>query len=391
MAMSRSALIGLLALALAGPVAAQEGPDRSAIGAAGDGPYLLPDQRPGWLARSVSAELTPVDRHVPLLGQVTVNAVGDIPAFVVPLRPVAQRTEFDILPLDASTRLLVLADTHGEYDIVVEFLRRQGVIDDNVNWAFGDGQMVVTGDMFDRGPHQLQLLWLFYKLEAEAQAAGGRLHVLLGNHEAMVLRDDLRYLHPRYPEVARILGAERYSQLFAPETLLGDWLSHKNAVLKLGDLLFTHGGISPQVVDADLSIAGMNSALRRALLTPVARRAELDPEAALVAGSFGPTWFRGYFPDSATVERPYMPASEVERSMAHYGVSRIFVGHTIMPQVTPLYEGQVVAVQVYPRRDGTNGQPILEGALRDQGRWFRVNALGERFVLDQKTDNGDPD
>lgn len=390
----RTVGLGLLlaGLAVVAPASAQEPEMPAPITAAGDGPYLLPDGRPGWRARSVSVELTPVDRHVPPLGQITVAAVGDIPAFVVPLRPAGGAREADIQPLAPDTRLLVLADTHGEYDVVVEFLRRQGVIDADLNWTFGNGQMVVTGDMFDRGPHQLEILWLFYKLEAEAQAAGGRLHVLLGNHEAMVMRDDLRYLHARYPEVARILGVERYSQLFTPETLLGDWLRTKLAVLKLGDMLFTHGGISPQVVDAGLSLSDINTGLIRALQTPVARRRELDEVTGLIAGSFGPTWFRGYFADSATVERPYMPISEVQRSLEFYGVSRILVGHTIMPRVTPLYDGKVIAVQVYPRRDARTGQPILEGALRDQGRWFRVNAQGERFTLmDGPIDNGDPD
>ncbi|MBN8501909.1 MAG: metallophosphoesterase [Sphingomonadales bacterium] len=381
MAVFRSALICLLALALAAPVAAQTPADRDAISAAGDGPYISPDARQGWLAQRVASDLSPVSERVPATGRITVNAVGDIPAFVVPLRPVGGAREADIQPLAPDTRLLVLADTHGEYDIVVEFLRRQGVIDADLNWTFGNGQMVVTGDMFDRGPHQLEILWLFYKLEAEAAAAGGHLHVLLGNHEAMVMRDDLRYLHPRYPEVARILGAERYSQLFTPETLLGDWLRSKLAVLKLGDMLFTHGGISPQVVDAGLSVSDINTGLIRALHMPVARRRELDEVTGLIAGSLGPTWFRGYFADSATVERPYMPISEVQRSLEFYGVSRILVGHTIMPQVTPLYDGKVIAVQVYPRRDARTGQPILEGALRDQGRWFRVNAQGERRLL----------
>ena len=312
---------------------------------------------------------------------------GDVPAFIVPLRPLVGAPAPDTLPLDPSTRVLVLADTHGEYEIVVEFLRRQGVIDADLNWAFGEGQMVVTGDIFDRGAHQLEILWLFYKLQAEAQAAGGALHVLLGNHENIVLRNDLRYLHPRYVETARILGVVTYPDLFAPETLLGGWLRSRPAVLKLGDLLLLHGGISPQVLDANLTISDLNRLVLASLETPVARRSELDPQTALVAGSFGPLWFRGYFPEQATLERPYMPTAEVERSLTQFGVERILVGHTVMDQVTPLYDGRVIAVQVYPDRDDETGQPILEGALRDQGRWFRVNAQGERMRLDGPVDD----
>jgi hypothetical protein len=377
-----------VAVGLAGPALAQARPDPATITAAGDGPYLVPGASRGWLARSVSAELTPVEQRLARSGQIAVAAVGEVPAFTVPVRPIVGTPAPDTLPLDPATRLLVLADTHGEYEIVVEFLRRQGVIDDDLNWTFGDGQMVVTGDIFDRGAHQLEILWLFYKLEAEARAAGGALHVLLGNHENIVLRNDLRYLHPRYPETARILGVETYPDLFAPETLLGDWLRSRPAVLKLGDMLFLHGGISPQVVDASLTISQLNAGVLGSLETPVARRSDLDETTALIVGGFGPLWFRGYFPDHTRPDRPYMAPSEVERSLAHFGVSRIFVGHTVMDHVTPLYEGHVIAVQVYPEWDVETGRPILEGALRDQGHWFAVNAQGERILLDLPA--GDP-
>ncbi|MBN8552539.1 MAG: metallophosphoesterase [Caulobacterales bacterium] len=382
MGIGRNLAIALATTGLAFGASAQERPDPDTLTAAGDGPYLTPGWSRGWLARSVSPDLTPVEQRVARTGQITVAAVGDVPAFTVPLRPITAGPAPDTLPLDPSTRLMVLADTHGEYEIVVEFLRRQGVIDADLTWAFGDGQMVVTGDIFDRGAHQLEILWLFYKLEAEAREAGGALHVLLGNHENIVLRNDLRYLHPRYVETARILGVETYPDLFAPETLLGDWLRSRPAVLKLGDMLLLHGGISPQVLDANLTVSDLNRLVLASLQTPVARRSELDPQTALVAGSFGPLWFRGYFPEQATLERPYMPTAEVQRSLTQFGVERILVGHTVMDQVTPLYDGRVIAVQVYPDRDDETGLPILEGALRDQGRWFRVNAQGERVMLE---------
>ena len=374
-----AAIVAALGFAVAAE--AQSRPDPASITAAGDGPYVTPGPSRGWLARGVSPELTPVEQRIAPRGAITVGAVGEVPAFTVLLRPPVQGQGADTLPLSPDARLMVLADTHGEYEIVVEFLRRQGVIDANLRWAFGDGQMVVTGDMFDRGAHQLEILWLFYKLEAEARAAGGALHVLLGNHDSMNLRGDLRYLHPRYPQTAAILGAASYTDLFAAESVLGDWLRSRPAVLKLGDMLLAHGGISPQVVDAGLTVADINAGIRRSLDTPVARKEELDPVAALVAGTFGPQWFRGYFPEQARPDRPYTPRADVERSLEFYGVSRILVGHTIVDQVSPLYGGRVIAVQVYPKWDDRTGRPILEAAMRDGGRWFGVNAQGERRML----------
>lgn len=346
------------------------------ITAAGDGPYVVANG-PRWLAKRVGSHLRPVLETVEPRGKLRVAPVGSVPAFIVKLRPPVGKPAPALLPLDADKKLLVLADTHGEYEIVHAFLREQGVIDARMKWAFGDGQLVVTGDMFDRGAHQLEILWLFYKLEAEAKKAGGALHILLGNHEAMVLRGDLRYLHPRYPQSATILGASDYAALFGGDSILGEWLRSRPAVLKLGDMLFLHGGISPAIVDAKLRIDDLNAGIRTALGTPAAASKALDATTQLIAGSSGPQWYRGYFGKGAQ----QTPAAEIDRSLAAFDVNRIFVGHTVVEQVTPLYDGKVIAVQVYPHRDEATGAPVLEGALRENGTWYRVGATGLKQEL----------
>lgn len=362
------------------PVAAQsaptEAPSPAEPGPVGDGPYVFPSQF-GWHARTVGTNGRPILETVRPEGKIRVAAVGAVPAFTVPLRPPLNVPASDSLPLDPGRKLLVLADTHGEYEILVAFLQRQGVIDEKLRWRFGDGQMVVTGDMFDRGAHQLEILWLFYKLEAEAKRKGGALHVLLGNHETMILRGDERYLHPRYPQVAKILGAGSYSALFTADTPLGNWLRSRPAVFRLGDMLFLHGGISPAIVDAKLDLAMLNNGIRTALRTPSAMSKQLDPVTQLIAGSSGPQWYRGYFGTGEDAT----PSAEIDRSLGRYGASRIFVGHTIVDKVTPLYDGKVIAVQVYPHRDESNGDPVLEGALREKGIWYRVGATGLREQL----------
>ena len=358
------------------PAAAPSEAAPTPISAAGDGPYVLANG-PRWSAKRVGTNLRPVAETVEPRGKVRIAPVGDVPAFTVKLRPPVGAPASATLALDPAARLLVLADTHGEYEILHAFLRKQGVIDAKMKWAFGKGQLVVTGDMFDRGAHQLEILWLFYKLEAEARRAGGALHILLGNHEAMVLRGDLRYLHPRYGEAARILGAADYSALFGGDSVLGEWLRSRPAVLKLGDLLLMHGGVSPSIVDADLGVDALNAGIRKALAEP-AQSKTLDAGTQLIAGSSGPMWYRGYFGKGAA----QTPAAEVNRSLAAFGVSRILVGHTPVDKVTALYGGKVIAVQVYPHRDETTGAPVLEGALRDKGRWYRVTADGLREGFD---------
>ena len=87
-----------------------------------------------------------------------------------------------------------MADTHGEYAIAVELLKKQKVIDAKPEMVVRQRPARRARRLFDRGPNQTEILWLLYALEAQAKAAGGAVYVMLGNHESMALGGDERYL-----------------------------------------------------------------------------------------------------------------------------------------------------------------------------------------------------
>ena len=132
---------------------------------------------------------------------------------------------------------------------------------------------------------------LLMELERQATAAGGRVAVLLGNHEIMNLLGDGRYVTPaiyetfadqrsearrqaayeayvklctaRFAELGRLVpgisqpltkdewmaahppGFVEYREAFGPQGRYGRWLRSKPAVLRLGDTVFLHAGINP--------------------------------------------------------------------------------------------------------------------------------------------------
>ena len=57
-------------------------------------------------------------------------------------------------------------------------LQAHRVVDATLRWSFGKGQLLILGDVFDRGPNHTEILWLLYKLEAEAAKAGGMIEEL---------------------------------------------------------------------------------------------------------------------------------------------------------------------------------------------------------------------
>jgi hypothetical protein len=92
------------------------------------------------------------------------------------------------------SRVVVFADVHGAYGALVELLRSTGVIDADLRWSAGSAHVVSLGDLLDRGAETRAVLDLVMRLQREAQDAGGRMHVVLGNHELMSLLGDWRYV-----------------------------------------------------------------------------------------------------------------------------------------------------------------------------------------------------
>jgi hypothetical protein len=341
-----------------------------------DGPYITRSVAGAWAARWIEDGQVR-DRTVKVGDVVTVAAVGTLPAFDVELRNPAQPAA-DEIKVGARTPLFVMADTHGEFEIAAGLLQQHGVIDEQLRWSFGKGHLAVLGDIFDRGPNQTELLWLIYKLEAEAKRAGGGVHLAIGNHESMVLLGDERYLNPKYRRVAQLLGVERHSVLWNEQSLLGQWLRSKAAVFRLGDYLCLHAGVSRELIDRGLTLAEVNRTVRAALMT---QPSQFDPQARFVMGEAGPLWYRGYFEAIARrVGFEAASSADIDLIRNRFGVQAILVGHTRVQEVTPLYDGRVVAVQVYPHRD-RSGAPVMEALLIENGRMFRVRADGSREPL----------
>ena len=96
----------------------------------------------------------------------------------------------------AGERIVAIGDIHGNYDGFVSILQRAGLVDDETRWIGGDTTFVQTGDIFDRGIEVFEVLDLLMRLQKEAEAAGGKVIVLLGNHEGMNLVGFFRDVNP---------------------------------------------------------------------------------------------------------------------------------------------------------------------------------------------------
>lgn len=188
-------------------------------------------------------------------------------------------------------KIVAVGDIHGDYDNFVKILKSAGVVDDRLKWAAGKCHFVQTGDIMDRGDYAKDIMDLLKRLQKEALEAGGKVHILLGNHEEMNITG-IVFRHPEYvspkqfasflPESFRIKMEDDFRRqlpnssdtgtnsdvsfldsyyetkwrgLITDENIqkiyvntfntdYGRWLLEENVAIKINDVIFAHGGIS---------------------------------------------------------------------------------------------------------------------------------------------------
>lgn len=261
--------------------------------------------------------------------------------------------------------ILFLSDMEGEFALLRQLLINNRVIDENYNWTFGNGELVICGDLFDRGLAVTEQLWLLYKLESEAADKGGSVHVLIGNHEVMNLSGDLRYVQPVYFDQAKLLDKD-YSQLFDQDTELGQWLRSKNIIEKIGPFLCMHGGISKEVLNRKLSLESINDLVRPWYSE---WKSDLPGYLSDFFNTNSPFWYRGYF-DNPTGQEKLIVAT-----LSRYGAEKIIVGHTIRNIVASYYGGKVWDINT----DWHAGN--AEGLLVEGNSFFRVDQNGQKTQI----------
>lgn len=268
-------------------------------------------------------------------------------------------------------KVFIMSDPHGQLDCVVSLLQGNGVIDENLNWNYGSNHLMIIGDIFDRGDDVTQIFWLVYKLEQEAALAGGCVSFLLGNHEPMVLANDLRYCTPKYHALAERLGIP-YSQLFGDNTELGRWLATRNTMQIIGKDLYVHAGLSEEFYKWNLSIPTVNEEISRALFMGKKERKVLSELTAFLYGNSGPIWYRGLVRN----KEKYNPISgeTLKQTLKRYKVKRIIVGHTIFDDVSTFYDKKVIDVNVNNVKNRDQG--LGRGLLIENNRYLIVGDDG---------------
>ena len=241
-------------------------------------------------------------------------------------------------------KIAALSDIHGQYDLFVELLINNKIIDVDLNWNFGEGHLVIVGDIFDRGDKVNQILWLVYKLEIQAKNKGGHLHFLLGNHEYMVLQKDLRYIHKKEKLAAQLLDLD-YDALYNNKTVLGRWLRSKSTIIRINDIIFTHGGVSEEfIMNNGVDLNKINALMREQIDTPKKRMKAAPESYGLYYGPKSLIWYRGYFKEYYEYYQDHLTEGKIDNILNLLNSNQIVIGHTSNDEVVQLYNNKIFCV-----------------------------------------------
>ncbi|MEO1241208.1 MAG: metallophosphoesterase [Pseudomonadota bacterium] len=281
---------------------------------------------------------------------------------------------------NAPARIIAIGDLHGDYEAFEALLNEAGLTDKRGRWTGGEAILVQTGDVPDRGPDSLKIIERLQDLQKKAPRKGGQVVTLVGNHEAMNVTGDLRYVHPgeykafanRNPRQRREAtyeanrdaiesfyleqdstlssndikekwfeatpaGKLEHQRAWRPDGDIGEWIVGNPAVAIIGDSLFVHGGISQEY--ASISVADMNAMTREAL------NSRATEPGSILYDEKGPLWYRGNVgmdpddtaametgaeaPDTeTTINAGLSQADEIDLVLETFSVARIVIGHT---------------------------------------------------------------
>ena len=317
--------------------------------------------------------------------------------------------QIDAYRWEGVERIVAIGDIHGDYDAYIGVLEAAGIVDARGRWKAGATHLVQTGDIPDRGPDTRRIIEHMAALAKQARKRGGRVHNLMGNHEAMNVYGDLRYAvageftawadqrsaerRERYYSAAMDDLKQRDPQRFAalPADFRAQWdqahplgwIEHRMAwdprfdatgpmfrwvmdaevSIQLNDTIFVHGGISHAYCG--------NSLESLTTMAHAQLREGDDGKLGILTDSAGPLWYRGLAGVAPAARR-----DTVEAILERHRARRIVIGHTVSESVVwPRLDARVIQIDTGMSR-AYGGQPgwleIADGELSAGYRGGRV-------------------
>ena len=219
----------------------------------------------------------------------------------------------------------VISDIHGHLADLREVLLDAGLVDAEGRWVGGESTLWILGDLVDRGPEGIGVIRFVRSLQQQAPAA---VHVLMGNHESLMLGQKL-FPGTRFTDVWAINGGLSSDQ----DALTDDevsWLRGLPLVALVGDQLLMHSDTTEYL--------GWGGSIEEINATVAAVLADADPQQHFDVFAALTTRYDFLGPKGPDVAREVL---------SQLGGSRIVHGHSIIGSLIDVPSPQVDGPLLY--------------------------------------------
>jgi hypothetical protein len=222
-------------------------------------------------------------------------------------------------------KTFVISDVHGHLADLRTNLVQAELLDDDDQWVGGDAQLWVLGDLVDRGPHGIGVIRLVRSLQEQAPE---QVHVLMGNHESLMLGVHL-FPRTRFSEVWLINGGLATDQAALTDDDVA-WLRTLPVMARAGEHLLMHSDTT-HYLGWGATIEEINATV-----------------ASVLAGDDAQQHFDLFAALTSRFDFAGADGAEVARSMLDtLGGERIIHGHSIISSLVDVPSEQVQEPLVY--------------------------------------------
>lgn len=264
----------------------------------------------------------------------------------------------------AQPRVVVIGDLHSDIHAARQAFQLAGGTDESDAWIGGALTIVQLGDMIGRSDDERQVLDFLFAVRERAQAAGGKVHLLVGNHEVMGARVDNQAVGPNpfpgYEDLtdlalddSRLQVLAEYEKKRGAALMSGGPYAKRFAelptVLQLGETVYVHGGVVPRW--AEYGLDKINAEVSHWLFGNCP-----EPDASLgVDDGDRVMWTRQF---SSMVDAT--DCAVLDQTLAILGAKRMIVAHTVQTTITGYCDNKVWAVDVGMSRHYAGPIEVLE-------------------------------
>lgn len=264
-------------------------------------------------------------------------------------------------------RVVAIGDIHADIDAARKAFRLAGAIDAEDQWIGGNLIVVQLGDLIGRSYDEREVLEFALTVRERADAAGGAVHFLIGNHEVFGAELELRWVaekayagfeglpnnqleSPRFTDLPPYKLAR--SAALAPGGYYGSKIAEFRAVLRLDETIYVHGGVTP--IWAKYGVDRINDELSRWFAGEIDQPAPaLGRDARNVDDN---VMMSRHFSEEVGIEECAM----LDESLRILGAKRMIVAHTVLDSISSYCNGRVWAIDVGMSRYYGGNVEVLE-------------------------------